>query len=253
MGVPSQAHGESEGLLKEDGAISGLREEEQLNMAYAVPSSAQPVFDAEGRWIPHGQTGSSSRSAGGLERLEKGWEDAFRQIERGIVDVPKNLDDALARSQRRQQETQGVDLDEGVPGANQDWEEDFDQAGFAAFYGRKYQPGQSDEQVARNELADRLQTEIAGTSSRELDQALWNSDERFDDALSEERQERLRRAGYYQRKAEDYHSPTGQRYQFVRKNPYLQQAVDDPMGDIRGANVLQYQVRHHVQNHYNAG
>lgn len=222
-----------------------------------LPSISQPQFQPDGRL----------QQPSGLDTIQQGWNDVFDQIEqeftstanqteklsdatRGtdvpFLDVPRNLDEALAQAQTRtshetQQENTQAHPMSSVPGANMGWEEeitdtmeeqqapdvpleeeeDFDQAGFAAFYGRQWQPGgtaESRQHAERSaaQAAD-LQRNIHGISSAEAENLLT----RGHAEMAHDQLDTARRLGYMVNQPKALRREEVGRYLFNKANPYI--------------------------------
>jgi hypothetical protein len=184
-----------------------------------------------------------------------------------FADVPRNLDEALSRAKFNADmdvtgDISGIHYKTSTPGANMQWEEeiadldegqqeeeeDFDQAGFAAFYGREWRPGGTPQTQAREkEAAARvaeLQHSLHGISSTEAD-ALLN---RGQHDLVHEHLDTARSLGYMVNQPKALRREEVGRYLFNKENPYVGLSPEQKTRvatDKRQA--LQYQVSRTVE------
>jgi hypothetical protein len=222
-----------------------------------LSSISQPQFQPDGRL----------QQPSGLDTIQQGWNDVFDQIEQEFtstanqteklsdatggsatpfLDVPRNLDEALAQAQTG---TNGQTQDgftqahptASIPGANMGWEEeitdtmeeqqapdivseeeeDFDQAGFAAFYGRQWQPGGTAESRLHAERsaaqAADLQRNMHGISSAEAENLLT----RGHAEMAHDQLDTARRLGYMVNQPKALRRYEVGRYLFNKANPYI--------------------------------
>ncbi|KAJ9120683.1 hypothetical protein QFC22_002614 [Naganishia vaughanmartiniae] len=248
-----------------------------------MPSVSEPQFSADGR-LRHDLNPAES----GLETIQQGWTDVFDQIEREFTsstdlnsqqtgdadqvqgnnahavhfaDVPRNLEEALSRA-KDGAETSGLHYDTtSVAGANMQWEEeiadstegqeeedDFDQAGFAAFYGREWQPGGTPQSRAHEkEAATRaaeLQHSLHGISSTEAEALL----DRGQHDLVHEHLAKARSLGYLVNQPKALRREEVGRYLFNKENPYVglspeqkARVASDKRQALQYQNVLQHE------------
>lgn len=162
-----------------------------------------------------------------------------------FVDVPRNLDEALSQARTNVDEherntSSETKFDTSVQGANMGWEEeipesmdqqeeqqpveeedDFDQAGFAAFYGRQWQPGGTAEDQLRAQQsaaqAAELQRSMHGISSEDAESLLTRGEEE----LAHEQLDTARRLGYMVNQPKALRREEVGRYLFNKANPYI--------------------------------
>lgn len=187
-----------------------------------------------------------------------------------FLNVPRNLDEALfqaqSTSQENQEEVTQALAASSVPGANMGWEEeitdrreeqqtadagpeeeedDFDQAGFAAFYGRQWQPGGTVESRLHAERsaaqAANLQRDMHGLSSAEEASLLYEGHSE----MAHDQLDTARRLGYMVNQPKAIRRDEIGRYLFNKANPYIglnqEQKARLMMDQQQG---LQYQVNH---------
>ncbi|KAJ9091632.1 hypothetical protein QFC19_009002 [Naganishia cerealis] len=183
-----------------------------------------------------------------------------------FMNVPRNLDEALSQaksgpSAETTESMSGIHPETSVPGANMQWEEeiadstedqeeedDFDQAGFAAFYGREWQPGGTPQSHAHAEeaaaLAAGLQHSLHGISSTEADALL----SRGHDDLVNEHLDAARSLGYMVNQPKVVRREEVGRYLFNKENPYVglsseqkARVATDKRQALQYQNVLQHE------------
>ncbi|KAJ9105437.1 hypothetical protein QFC21_001808 [Naganishia friedmannii] len=240
-----------------------------------MPSVSEPQFLADGRLR---QDRGSAES--GLETIQQGWNEVFDQIEQEFTsttesesqqtrnahavhfaDVPRNLEEALSRA-KDGVEVPGIHYENAsVVGANMQWEEeianttenqeeedDFDQAGFAAFYGREWQPGGTPQSRAHDKeaaaRAAELQHSLHGISSTEAEALL----ERGQHDLVHEHLDTARSLGYLVNQPKALRREEVGRYLFNRENPYVglsseqkARVATDKRQALQYQNVLQHE------------
>lgn len=223
---------------------------------YWMPSASQPQFHADGRLQQNAGSGLDTIQKDWndvFDQIEREFtgsadltaEQMGRTAETPFLDVPRNLDEALSQArshgeQREQSDTMETNLDTSVQGANMGWEEeitdsmdqqeeqnpleeeeDFDQAGFAAFYGRHWQPGGTAESQAHAQesaaRAAELQRSVHGISSDEAESLLT----RGHVELAHDQLDTARRLGYLVNQPKALRREEVGRYLFNKANPYI--------------------------------
>ncbi|GHJ84307.1 hypothetical protein NliqN6_0709 [Naganishia liquefaciens] len=222
-----------------------------------MPSVSQPQFLADGRLQqPSGLDTIQQGWSDVFDQIEREFTspaeksaNATQRTSTPFLNVPRNLDEALSQAQSAQSASSGkqtegahVPATSSVPAANLNWEEeitdtaeqqrstdaepeeeedDFDQAGFAAFYGRQWQPGGTAEsrihaERAATQVAD-MQRDMHGISSAEEASLL-------SEGLSEmehEQRDMARRLGYMVNQPKALRRDEIGRYLFNKANPYI--------------------------------
>lgn len=223
---------------------------------YWMPSVSEPQFHADGRLQQNAGSGLDTIQKDWndvFDQIEREFtspaelaaEQMGRTAETPFVDVPRNLDEALSQArshgeQRAQDGTSEARIDTSVQGANMGWEEeipdsmeqqeeqtlpeeeeDFDQAGFAAFYGRHWQPGGTAESQAHAQesaaRAAELQRNMHGISSDEAESLLTRGHEE----LAHDQLDTARRLGYLVNQPKALRREEVGRYLFNKANPYI--------------------------------
>lgn len=221
---------------------------------YWMPSISQPQFLADGRLQQHPASGLDTIQKDWndvFDQIEREYTSTAKNVagqmketaEMPFLDVPRNLDEALsqARSHGEQRDETHISegqLDASVQGANMGWEEeipdsvdqreedpleeeeDFDQAGFAAFYGRQWQPETAESRAHAQQSAARaaeLQESIHGISSSEAESLLT----RGYDELAHDQLDTARRLGYMVNQPKALRREEVGRYLFNKANPYI--------------------------------
>jgi hypothetical protein len=226
-----------------------------LNLDHAVPSTAQPVFDTEGRWVP-------------FHRARE-----FRESKLDVPDqVRRALDEVEAERYMRSRVGTGRQEEGGGEqemGQEQDQEEEdgFDTEGLMEFYGqaRVRSLDGSGSRMAGNGMSpiatslgataarerqaqrEHLERGLTGTTGRETDELLGLSESQLDRVLLEERSDEMRSQGYGQDRRKFEPVGLDGQYLFVSGNPFVMgQQAGQGTGKLdegrAGPMEMQYQV-----------
>lgn len=243
-----------------------------------MPSVSQPQFFPDGRLQQASALDTIQQGWNDVfDQIEREFSsptEKFANATQGsstpFLDVPRNLAEALSQAQSaslgNQEEVTQLPAASSVPGANMGWEEeitdtteeqqtadaeheeeedDFDQAGFAAFYGRQWQPGGTVESRLHAERsaaqAASLQRDMHGLSSAE-EASLLNKGH---SEMAHDQLDTARRLGYMVNQPKAIRRDEVGRYLFNKANPYIglnqAQKARLMMDQQQG---LQYQVKY---------
>jgi hypothetical protein len=188
-----------------------------LNLDHAVPTTAQPVFDTDGRWVP-------------FHRAR-----AFKESKMNVPDqVRRALEEVEEERYRRARV--GGEREEGM--REQEEEDGFDTEGLMEFYGQARVrsgdgSGSSGSRMAGNALPttaigrerqaarEHLERGLTGTTGRETDELLGFTESQLDRVLLDKRTDEMRSQGYGQdRRKYEMVGLEGQ-YLFVSGNPFV--------------------------------